>query len=81
MTKQDYLRQRNAAPLELMHSYYTEHFDYSRHNPFLNINDFAQLMQFWPGAKSAHEKVINHYDEKFGVTMLKDKDGNLIKYL
>jgi len=81
MTKQEYLRIRNVISLELMHEYYAEHFDHDVHKPFLNANDFAQFIQMWPFAKQAYEKVLKHYDEKFGVTMLSDKDGKLITYL
>ena len=81
MTKQEYLRQRNVISLELMHEYYAEHFDHDVHKPFLNANDFAQFIQMWPFAKQAYEKVLKHYDKKFGVTMLSDKDGKLIAYL
>lgn len=83
MTKQDYLRHRGETfvSLQLMHEYYAERFDHNKHSPFLNMNDFAQFIQMWPFAKQAYQKVIEHYDEKFGVTVLKDKEGNIIKYL
>ena len=81
MTKQEYIRQRNVISLELMHEYYAERFDQSVHKPFLNMNDFAQFIQMWPFAKQAYENVLKHYDEKFNVIAVSDKDGKLITHL
>jgi len=78
MTKQEYLMYRNKTSIELMYAYYKEHFDSNVHKPFLNINDFHQFINLWPGARAGYDKVIRYYDEKFNVSKLLDKDGNLI---
>jgi len=81
MTREDYLRQRTTPSFNLMYEYYKEKFDYAKHSTFLPFEHFVQFMQMWPFARDAYQTVVDHFDEKFGVVSLKDKDGQLIKYL
>lgn len=81
MTREEYISQRDTPSFDLMYEYYKEKFDYVRHTHFLPFTHFVQFMQMWPFAREAYQTVVEYFDEKFGVTSLKDKDGQLIKYL
>ncbi len=81
MTRNEYILNRHIASFDVVYQYYVEHFSHEKHGLFLSFDEFVHFMRMWPLAKHAYNVARDYYDEKFTVVELKDKDGNLIKYL
>lgn len=85
MTKQEYLKLRpegNEYPMELFYNYFKDN------NGNSNIHEFMQAFPMWVNHMQmtgqmlkVSEKVLNFYDDKFNVVILKDKEGKQIKVL
>lgn len=80
MTREEYLALRGSTSFNLLYEYYKEFFKEDL-GVFLPFMEFVQCMQMWPGIRSAHDRVISHYDQKFNVVVLMDKDNKVISYL
>ena len=81
MTKSEYLQLKAAGSIQVVYEYYKERFDRNKHKPFLPPNEFAMYLQMCMDVPKVFERVCNHYDEKFNVVVLKDKNGQFISFL
>jgi hypothetical protein len=81
MTREEYLTIRGKPNLNLYYEYYKDHFDESKHKPFLAPHEFVQYVQMWPPINHVYNMVVEHYDHKFIVITFKDKAGIVIKYI
>lgn len=78
MSREDYIKYRNANSPEPMYEYYKE--NHKGDKP-LTMGDFFQAMQMWPNAVQAFNYVLREYDVKFEVMVVSDlKTGRMIKY-
>ena len=73
MTKEDYLKFRAGQNFNIVHEFYKEKFDHSKHSPFLSLMELATFLPTFGN--------VNMIFEKFDVKILSDKNGNLIKSL
>ena len=80
MTREEYIKYRNEGSPAPFYEYYKEKFDEKKHKEFLQANDFFQYMNMWPGVQSAFNLLLAHYDTKWNVIKIQDKQGNLIRY-
>lgn len=80
MTKEQYIyiRQNNQIPLELLYEYYMNNCkDYPACK---DISTFIQSFQIYSSMQSPDLSfILKQYDIKFGVNILQDKDGKVIK--
>jgi hypothetical protein len=81
MTKEDYLKFRAGQNFNIVHEFYKEKFDHSKHSPFLSLMELATFLPAFGNVNMIFEKCCRYYDEKFDVKILSDKNGNLIKSL
>jgi hypothetical protein len=81
MTKHEYLQMKKTGSIQVVYEYYKERFDRNKHKPFLPPNEFAMYLQMYMDVPKVFERVCNHYDEKFIVVVLKDKNANFISFL
>ena len=58
-----------------------EKFDHSKHKPLLSIVQLLQYLPQWGNIQNIFEDVCEHYDNKFEIVEVKDREGNTIKYL
>jgi hypothetical protein len=73
---------RKRGDFNIIYEYYKEKFDSSIHSPFISIMELPQLLLatgFNPNNILA--KCCEHFDNKFGVIRVLDKDGNTIATL
>jgi hypothetical protein len=81
MNKEEYLAMIASQPNKLLYYHYTENFDSSIHSPFLSENEFFHFIGLFCGPQLLFNELVKKYNEKFGVSELKDANGNLIKLL
>jgi hypothetical protein len=81
MTREQYIQMRTNSNFNIVHNFYSEKFDHSKHKPFLSMMELATFLPSWGNLDAVFEKCCRYYDEKFDVKVLLDKDGNLIKIL
>ena len=81
MERNTYIKIKSEAPLQLVYELYRDRFDHSRNNVFLNQNDFFRFVQMWNNVNNLCHQAIEHYDAKFGIITLMDKDGKALKYM
>jgi hypothetical protein len=67
--------------LQIAYEYYKEKFDSKKHKPFLCPQEFSVFIQMYADIPKLLERVCQYYDNKFVITELKDKNGNLIGFL
>jgi len=72
---------RTNGNFNIVHNFYSEKFDHSKHKPFLSMMELATFLPSWGDVNAVFEKCCRYYDEKFDVKVLLDKDGNVIKIL
>jgi hypothetical protein len=67
--------------MDILYEYYKERYDSSKHHKFLHPQEFFQALQMWNamGIPAMMDAAITHFDEKFGVAKLFNKEGNLIR--
>ena len=80
MTKEQYvnLRQNNHIPLELLYEYYVDNCE----GPpaCRDISTFAQSFQIYSSIQPPDlSSILKQYDIKFGVNILKNKNGDIVK--
>lgn len=80
MTKPEYIQSKTANPYKVIYSYYKEKFDYKKHNPFLQENEFYHYIQMCYDINKILIKAYNYYDEIFNVTTILDQKGNIITF-
>ena len=82
MTREDYIRMRETGAFNIVHEYYAEMFDGMKHKLFLNIQDLARFLTTSGfNINVIMDKCVKHFDEKFNIKILSDKDGKIIKVL
>jgi hypothetical protein len=82
MTREQYLSMREKGNFNIVHEFYKEKFDPKKHTPFLSIMDLPNLLlAAGRSIDKIYEDCCRHYDEKFDVRILSDKNGNVIKIL
>ena len=81
MTREQYLLMREKQNFNIVYEFYRENFDHTKHHPFLSINDLAQLLPMFGNINVIFENCCRHYDQKFNITFLSNKNGELIKAL
>jgi len=81
MTKEQYITLRGNNALDVIYQYYREHYDVSKHIGPLGVQEFFIYLNMWGNIQQIAERVISHYDQKFNLVQLLDKNGNLIRYL
>jgi len=81
MTREQYIQMRTNGNFNIVHNFYSEKFDHSKHKPFLSMMELATFLPSWGDVNAVFEKCCRYYDEKFDVKVLLDKDGNVIKIL
>lgn len=81
MERNTYIKIKSEAPLQLVYELYRDRFDHSRNNVFLNQNDFFRFVQMWNNINNLCHQAIEHYDAKFEIITLMDKDGKPLKYM
>ena len=81
MERSTYIKIKSEAPLQLVYELYKERFDSTKHNVFLNQNDFYRFIQMWNNLNNLCHQAIEYYDAKFGIVTLTDKDGKVLKYM
>jgi hypothetical protein len=79
MTREQYLMMRQGGNFNIVYEFYKENFDQSKHKPFLGIQELAQLLPMFGNIDVIFETCCKHYDQKFNVVRVSDKNGNLIK--
>lgn len=80
MTKEQYFHDVQYNQGNILYSMYTEKFDSSRHKPFLQFRDFMMYMQMSGMTSTYFQVACAHYEKKFGINKLFDKDGKLIAF-
>ena len=81
MERNTYIKIKSEAPLQLVYELYKERFDDNGKNVFLNQNSFYTFVQMWNNVNNLCHQAIEHYDAKFGIITLMDKDGKPLKYM
>jgi len=81
MERSTYIKIKSEAPLQLVYELYRERFDHGGNNIFLNQNDFFRFVQMWNNINNLCHQAIEHYDAKFGIVTVLDKDGKPLKYM
>lgn len=82
MTKSDYIHRRINNDLNIIYEYYLEKFDRNRHKGnMLGVQEFFIYLNMWGNINQIYERVRQHYDEKFNITILSDNSGNNIRYV
>jgi hypothetical protein len=80
MNRQDYLTYRNNV--EIIYQFYREHHNPSRHGSSpLGQHEFFIYMNMCCDVNYVYEKVREHYDIKFKVAILTDKNNQFIKFI
>lgn len=78
MDRELYLTYRNTGATNPFYEYYKEN---HKGGILLTMGDFFQAMQMWPHAGEAYGNVLMEYDVKFEIMSIKNKLGQIIKYL
>lgn len=78
MTREQYLMMRKGGNFNIIHEFYKDHFNYDKHSPLLSLEQLAQTLPMFGDPNVIFEKCCRHYDEKFKVIIIKDKEGKTI---
>ena len=81
MERSTYIKIKSEAPLQLVYELYRDRFDHSGNSIFLNQNDFFRFVQMWNNVNNLCHQAKEHYDAKFVIITLMDKDGKPLKYM
>jgi hypothetical protein len=88
MNREEYLncRTTNNIPLSLLYEYYNEKANEKKYKIFNSIEEFIQLFQLYQSQPQFHmngfdmEKILNHFDLKFEINKMMDKDKKIIRF-
>lgn len=80
MTREQYIQIKRTQPVGIVYEYYREHLNVNKHK-LLGAQEFFTFVQMWASIDELFKIASTHYDQKFVITTLTDKDGNLIKYI
>ena len=81
MTREEYITYRTNGNPDPVYEVYKEGFNEKKHKPFLNKGDFFQAIQMWPPAMKALQDTYAYFDSKFEVLIIKNKEGNVLKFV
>ncbi len=82
MPKSDYIHRRINNDMNIVYEYYLERFDGNKHKGGrLGIQEFFIYLNMWGDINQIYERVRQHYDEKFNIITLSDKNNNILGYL
>lgn len=82
MTKSDYIHRRINNDINIVYEYYLEKFDRNRHKGnILGIQEFFIYLNMWGDINQIFERIRSHYDQKFNIIILSDKNNNILGYL
>lgn len=82
MSREEYLYYRNNnATGEIMYEFYKEGFNAEKHKPFLSKQEFFTFMSMWSEGVIFVPSVHSYYDSKFGVTIIKNKERQIIRFI
>ena len=79
MTREQYINMRNNGDFMIVYEYYKEHFDNTKHSPFFSPQELVQILPMRFNVQLIYEKCVKHFDDKFQIVTIKDKEGNTIK--
>lgn len=77
MTKAEYILIKKNNPINIVYEYYKEF----AKGKILNYQEFFTYIQMWADMNKLFVKVNKHYDTKFNVSSLLNKDGEIIDYI
>ena len=80
MTKEQYITSKTYDPFSVIYHYYQENCDPNKH---LNLSpqELMTYLQMWKSLNLIMQTVSAHYDQKFNLVAVLDKDGKFIKYI
>jgi hypothetical protein len=83
MTKEQYITLRSDAnAANLIYQHYVNSFDSDVHKGnMLGFQECLIYLQMWGNLNEIFQKLRDAYDAKFGIIILADANGNIIKYL
>ena len=81
MTREQYIMLRNRGDFNIVYEYYKELFDPKKHKPFFSIEELIQLLPMNFNVNVIMDKCVRHFDQKFEIKVLSDKNGNIVKIL
>jgi hypothetical protein len=81
MTKQEYLNYKQTDQMAILYHFYKERFDRYKHKPFLQRKEFDTFATMVMDMGLAYQRATDHYDAKFNVIHLADKEGKIIMTL
>ena len=81
MTKEQYFHDVQFNHGNVLYSMYKEKFDEKKHKPFLQFDQFLMYIQMSGIMHMAFERACQHYEQKFGINKLYDKNGKLIRFV
>lgn len=81
MNKSEYLSLKLSGSIAIPYEYYREKLDTNKHRKLLSIQEFKIYLPMYMNPQTAYEIACQYYDQKFVVTELRDKNGNLISFL
>jgi len=81
MTREQYIMLRERSDFNIVYEYYKELFDPKKHQPFFSINELIQLLPMKFNVNVIMDKCVRHFDQKFEIKILSDKNGNIVKLL
>lgn len=81
MTKEQFFHSVQYDHGNILYSMYKEKFDEKKHKPFLGITEFMMYMQMSGRLGEYFEIACKHYEQKFGINKLYNKDGKLIRFV
>jgi hypothetical protein len=70
-----------SGSIAIPYEYYREKLDTNKHKRVLSPQEFNIYLPMHMNPGTAFEIACQYYDQKFVVTELRDKNGNLISFL
>jgi len=80
MTKEQYITSKTYDPLSVIYHYYQENRDPNKHIN-LSPQELITYLQMWRSLNLIMETVNTHYEQRFNLMAVLDKDGKFIKYV
>lgn len=81
MTREEYINYRSNNNPDPLYEMYKEGYNEKKHSRFLSKGDFFQNIQMWPPALQALQDTYHYYDAHFNVLIVRDKQGNVLKFV
>ena len=81
MKREEYINFKSKRDFGILYAYYAEHFDKSKHSPFLTFQELITYLPMWGDVINIYNDICKYYDEKFDVRTLTNKEGIIIKYV